>query len=517
MAHFFNPKEPTRGPANCFNLATSQSVTARLWNVGGPDLQILSDDVSTAEVRSPKEVEKGVTEFSIFGKKAGNSTIRAKTAQGAQWALTQAVVAASPGGTGAPGPIYPTAASPWKGSTTFFPVVQSVLPPTDNCGDSQHHLTVNFKLLGQPLVYVLIPHCVGPLGDCKVAYYVAWNKRDQLTEYAVPPHELNAFIDNAAKFFVIAAEWFMFNNSKYQIASSKAVYHMNEAISHWSLDELKACAKTLGMAWFEAMKDPGWWSLVLPAHMMLATPKPPVGLKGPPPPPAGAGAGAAADGAAAGAADSAGAAPKGGLQQGKNIFPRPGGVQPGENLFGRGAPRGVAEPGAPEGGPRPGAPEPAGPAARPTPQALKAMRLQPSLPGAEMQSFVEGTLENSQALKSLASGASPEQVMAEFTKETGVVIEEVEEGAIQKLRGKGDVASARTKEGFLQIEKQVFKDPKLLKDVLAHDGVFCYVRNGQMVAKLASNKIFDAMTFLEAAIKNGGRLPQVYLDILAGR
>src|SRR5262249_36917452 len=150
-----NPKEPAKGPADFFNLAASQSVTARLWNVGGPDLQILSDDVSTAEGRSPREVEKGVTEFTIFGQKPGNSLIRARTAQGAQGALTQAVVAAVPGGPASSGPtglgpIYPTAANVWKGSVVFLPVVETEVPRTDHCGDNEHHLTVKFTLLGQP-------------------------------------------------------------------------------------------------------------------------------------------------------------------------------------------------------------------------------------------------------------------------------------------------------------------------------------------------------------------------------
>jgi hypothetical protein len=94
MAHFFSPPEQT--PVNFFHLSTSRKAVARLWNVGGPKLKIVSDDVSTATVLAPVEVQPGIVEFIIDGVKPGCSLIRANNDQDLQWALTQAVVHPAP-------------------------------------------------------------------------------------------------------------------------------------------------------------------------------------------------------------------------------------------------------------------------------------------------------------------------------------------------------------------------------------------------------------------------------------
>src|SRR5262249_35334084 len=287
------------------------------------------------------------------------------------------------------------AAKPWKGTIMFTPVVRNQLPRVDNSGDFAHHLSLKFDILGAPVEYVFVPQCVGSIPDCQVAYYIAWNKRDQRNEYVIPPDQLDVFVDKAAKFFVIAADWYLFNTTKYQIASSQAVYHAHQAIAQLSWDETKACLETLGVAWWDALKDPGWWAQVLPAHLPLATPKP-VPMTAPElPVPPGAALRASAralaeEGAAVGAAaDGAAAAPKGGgaaggLKEGKNWFPRSGGIQQGEDIVGRGAAAGEAgapKAAAPEvGSPKGGAPEPAPVGAKPPPQALEAMRSMETLP-----------------------------------------------------------------------------------------------------------------------------------------
>jgi hypothetical protein len=94
MAHFFAP--PGQSPVNFFHLTESRQVVARLWNVGGPKVKIVSDDETTATILSPMEVQAGIWEFTINGVRQGCSVIRAKNDQGHQWALTQAVVHAAP-------------------------------------------------------------------------------------------------------------------------------------------------------------------------------------------------------------------------------------------------------------------------------------------------------------------------------------------------------------------------------------------------------------------------------------
>src|SRR5262249_48548649 len=90
------------------------------------------------------------------------------------------------------------------------------------------------------------------------------------------------------------------------------------------------------------------------------------------------------------------------------------------------------------------------------------------------------------------------------------------EGTISKVRpvgpnGELDVASPRTRPGYLQIEEQVFKDPKLLKDTLAHDMTYLYVRSGQgNIARLATMKSYSALDLLEEMVKNGGQMTKLH-------
>src|SRR5262249_39721690 len=114
MAHFFNPKDSARTPTSVFNVGVNRNIYVRLWNVGGPDLTVVADDPSIVSVlfgtgrTSPAQIEDGIYEFSLYGNKVGNCPIRAKNAQGNQWALTQAAVAL-PSGVSQYGPVYPTA------------------------------------------------------------------------------------------------------------------------------------------------------------------------------------------------------------------------------------------------------------------------------------------------------------------------------------------------------------------------------------------------------------------------
>jgi hypothetical protein len=94
LAHFYSP--PKQSPINFFYLSVGRPIKARLWNMGGPDLRVDSDDKSTATVSSLVPSGNGLWEFTITGVKPGCSLIRAKNADGNQWAMTQAVVRPQP-------------------------------------------------------------------------------------------------------------------------------------------------------------------------------------------------------------------------------------------------------------------------------------------------------------------------------------------------------------------------------------------------------------------------------------
>jgi putative peptidoglycan binding protein/L,D-transpeptidase-like protein len=96
MAHFFDPR--TQGKTDFFIVKACSTVKAALWNVGGPELFISSDDGAVAAVSTPTQfggslpVSTDLFEFFITGTSKGNVLIRAKNAAGDQWAFTQAVV-----------------------------------------------------------------------------------------------------------------------------------------------------------------------------------------------------------------------------------------------------------------------------------------------------------------------------------------------------------------------------------------------------------------------------------------
>jgi hypothetical protein len=96
MAHFFDPR--THVKTDFFVVKTCSTVKAALWNVGGPELLVSSDDGSVAAVSTTTQhggdlvASTDIFEFFITGTTAGNILIRARTSVGAQWAFTQAVV-----------------------------------------------------------------------------------------------------------------------------------------------------------------------------------------------------------------------------------------------------------------------------------------------------------------------------------------------------------------------------------------------------------------------------------------
>lgn len=96
MAHFFDPRTSLK--VDFFVLKSCTTAKASLWNVGGPQLLISSDNPQIARLSSSFQssnalvADPGVFNFFIFGVTPGNILLRAKTTSGNQWAFVQAVV-----------------------------------------------------------------------------------------------------------------------------------------------------------------------------------------------------------------------------------------------------------------------------------------------------------------------------------------------------------------------------------------------------------------------------------------
>lgn len=97
-------------------------------------------------------------------------------------------------------------------------------------------------------------------------------------------------------------------------------------------------------------------------------------------------------------------------------------------------------------------------------------------------------------------------LLTEFEKRTGVTVQIVPTGAVQRLRGQGNEASLRSRPGFLQIEQQVFQNTLKLLAEVRHELAFHYAGGPGKTPRL-KNTIFNALNLLEMMIQGNGRLP----------
>jgi hypothetical protein len=98
------------------------------------------------------------------------------------------------------------------------------------------------------------------------------------------------------------------------------------------------------------------------------------------------------------------------------------------------------------------------------------------------------------------------KILEQFEASTRTVVQVVPDSTVQKLRGKGNLASLRSRPGFLQIEQQVFKNTQTLLNEVRHELAFYYSGGINGVPRL-TNTPFNALNLLEMMIQGGGRLP----------
>jgi len=97
-------------------------------------------------------------------------------------------------------------------------------------------------------------------------------------------------------------------------------------------------------------------------------------------------------------------------------------------------------------------------------------------------------------------------ILEEFQRQTGITIQVVPQGAVQAARGAGNLASLRSRPGFLQIEEQVFQNTDTLMNEVRHELSYHFAGGPGGVSRLRDAP-FNALNLLEWMIQGHGRLP----------
>ncbi|MDY6795816.1 MAG: DUF4157 domain-containing protein [Actinomycetota bacterium] len=94
------------------------------------------------------------------------------------------------------------------------------------------------------------------------------------------------------------------------------------------------------------------------------------------------------------------------------------------------------------------------------------------------------------------------KILEQFENETGVIVQHVPNGTVQAIRGGKNLASLRSRKGFLQIEEQVFHDTPTLVREIKHELAFHYAGGLKGVPTLGEGPL-SALDYLEMAIEEG--------------
>jgi len=111
---------------------------------------------------------------------------------------------------------------------------------------------------------IVLNHIVLPDGNKRILYYNAFRRPDTIVaesegwnEYAVGPDSIELFLTNLTAYVGAAGPAYMFGPpSPYQAASGRTVQRVLEG-------NFGEAVSSLGEAWSEAVRDPGWWAGVV--------------------------------------------------------------------------------------------------------------------------------------------------------------------------------------------------------------------------------------------------------------
>ncbi len=88
------------------------------------------------------------------------------------------------------------------------------------------------------------------------------------------------------------------------------------------------------------------------------------------------------------------------------------------------------------------------------------------------------------------------EVVADLQRTDGITLSLVDEGAVQQLRGTGNLVSMRSRSGYLQIERQAWEHPELLWKQLTHEVAAFVTRSDGEAPHLGENGLSGSVLLL---------------------
>lgn len=142
--------------------------------------------------------------------------------------------------------------------------------------------------------------------------------------------------------------------------------------------------------------------------------------------------------------------------------------------------------------------------------------LEGALNAADMKLYLQAIWSRTPVLQRLARAgrmtveaqqrAELMEILGQFRRETGIVLDIVPDNTIQASRGTGNLASLRSRPGWLQIERMAYDDTPTLMNEVRHELAYHYAGGPGGVPTLGEGP-FNALELLEIMVEEGGRMP----------
>ncbi len=146
----------------------------------------------------------------------------------------------------------------------------------------------------------------------------------------------------------------------------------------------------------------------------------------------------------------------------------------------------------------------------PIPREMNRQQMAAYLQQQWVQNPILRRVANAQHMIGAAQRRELQRILKDFQRQTGIIVERVPEQTIQSTRGHGNLASFRSRPGYLQIERQVFQDPNTLMREVRHELAYHYAGGPNRVPILTNQTgptAFNALNLLEMMIQSSGQLP----------
>jgi len=110
------------------------------------------------------------------------------------------------------------------------------------------------------VVYRFYPNLRRREGVPHVVFYMAFNKNNHRTEYAIGPRKMDDFLASGRMFAIAAGNFYGFTGhvSNWEVGSAQVGYFALKG-------DLVSAIRALGRSWVAALQDPGWWMMAIPS------------------------------------------------------------------------------------------------------------------------------------------------------------------------------------------------------------------------------------------------------------